>query len=134
MFNQGADIVYAAAGKAGLGAIQEVRGRSGAFVIGVDSDQDALAPGKILTSVLKRIDRSVYLLSAQTARRQPHPRQFSVGLADDGVGLTDFHYTRQFIAASTFAQLKRIRAAVIAGRLHVPKTRAELTTFQRRPV
>jgi basic membrane protein A and related proteins len=134
MFNQGADIVYAAAGKAGLGAIQDVRARSGAFVIGVDSDQDALAPGKILTSVLKRIDRSVYLLSAQTAHRRPHPRQFSVGLADDGVGLTDFRYTRQFIAASTFAQLKRIRAAVIDGRLHVPKTRAELATFQRRPV
>ncbi len=134
MFNQGADIVYAAAGKAGLGAIQQVRDRPGAYVIGVDSDQDGLVPGKILTSVMKRIDRSVYLLIERTVRHEPLPHVFSVGLADGGVGLTDFRYTRQLISTATFAELDRIRAAVIAGRIVVPKTRAELATFHRTPV
>ena len=131
MFNQGADIVYAAAGKAGLGAIQQVRDRNGDYVIGVDSDQDGLAPGKILTSVLKRIDRSVFLLCERTVRHQPLPRRFAVGLADDGVGLTDFRYTRRLIAPATFARLARLRAAVIDGVLHVPKTREELASFRR---
>ena len=134
MFNQGADIVYAAAGKAGLGAIEQVRGRNDDYVIGVDSDQDGLAPGKILTSVLKRIDRSVFLLCEQTAYGRPHPRRFAVGLADDGVGLTTFRYTRRIIGATRIARLARIRSAVIAGTLHVPKTRAELATFERRPL
>jgi basic membrane protein A len=130
MFNQGADIVYAAAGKAGLGVIQQVRARPGAYAIGVDSDQDALAPGKILTSVLKRIDRSVFLLCERTVHRRPLPRVFAVGLADGGVGLTNFRYTRKLIARSTFARLDRIRTAVIDGRIHVPKTRAELAGFR----
>jgi basic membrane protein A len=134
MFNQGADIIYAAAGKSGLGAIQQVRGRPGDYIIGVDSDQDALAPGKILTSVLKRVDQSVYLLCEKTVKHQPLPRVFAVGLADNGVGLTDFRYTRQLISAATIAHLARIRAAVIDGTLHVPKTRDELATFVRRPV
>jgi basic membrane protein A len=134
MFNQGADIVYAAAGKAGLGAIQQVRNRPDAYAIGVDSDQDDLAPGKILTSVLKRVDRSVYLLSERTVHHRPLPRVFAVGLADGGVGLTTFRYTRRLIAPATFATLDRIRAAVIDGRLRVPKTREELASFRRRPV
>jgi basic membrane protein A len=134
MYNQGADIVYAAAGKSGLGAIQQVRSRPGDFVIGVDSDQDGIAPGKILTSVLKRIDRSVFLLCERTVKHEPLPRDFAVGLADGGVGLTDFRYTRKLIAPATFAELDRIRAAVIDGRIHVPRTRAELATFERRPV
>jgi basic membrane protein A len=134
MFNQGADIVYAAAGKTGLGAIQQARDRKGAFVIGVDSDQDSIAPGKILTSVLKRIDRSVYLLCAQTARHESHPRLFSLGLADGAVGLTNFRYTRRLIAPSTFARLERVRQAVIAGVIHVPSNRAELSTFRRMPL
>jgi basic membrane protein A len=130
MFNQGADIVYAAAGKAGLGAIQQVRARNGVYAIGVDSDQDALAPGKILTSVLKRIDRSVFLLCARTVHHQPLPRVFAVGLADGGVGLTNFRYTRKLIAPATFDRLDRIRAAVIDGRIRVPKTRPELAAFR----
>jgi basic membrane protein A len=134
MFNQGADIVYAAAGKSGLGAIQEVRSRPGDFVIGVDSDQDAIAPGKILTSVLKRVDRSVFLLCEKTVNHQPLPRVFAVGLADGGVGLTDFTYTRHLIAPATFAELARVKAAVIDGRIHVPKTRAELADFVRVPL
>jgi basic membrane protein A len=134
MFNQGADIVYAAAGKAGLGTIQQVRERPNAYAIGVDSDQDGLAPGKILTSVLKRIDRSVFLLCERTVRHEPLPHVFAVGLADGGVGLTDFRYTRKLIAPATFATLDRIRGAVIDGRIRVPKTRAELATFERVPL
>jgi basic membrane protein A and related proteins len=134
MFNQGADIVFTAAGKAGLGAIQQVRERTGDFVIGVDSDQDALAPGKVLTSVQNRIDRSIYLLSAMAAQHRPMPRVFSVGVADGGVSLTDFRYTHRLIAPATFAELARIRAAMIAGKLHVPQTSAELAAFTRVPL
>ena len=70
-FDQGADIIYVAAGKAGLGAIDQVKRRDGAFVIGVDSDQDAIAPGKILTSMIKRVDIGVFRVSQQAVAHKP---------------------------------------------------------------
>jgi basic membrane protein A len=126
LFNQGADIVYAAAGKAGLGAMQEVRNRRGVYAIGVDSDQDGLVPGKVLTSVLKRIDNSVLLLARLTARRRPRPQRFALGLKEGGVGLTSFRYTRHIVTDTMIARLNRITAAIVAGRIIVPSTRDEL--------
>ena len=52
---QGADIVYAAAGATGLGVLQAAAD-AGKFGIGVDSNQNSLLPGKVLTSMLKRVD------------------------------------------------------------------------------
>ena len=131
LYNQGADIVYAAAGKAGLGAIEEVRRRRGVYVIGVDSDQDGLAPGKILTSVLKRIDNSVLLLARLTKLRRPRPQRLALGLKEGGVGLTGFRYTRNVVTPAMIARIDRITAAVIDGRIAVPATRDELAAFRR---
>ena len=133
LFNGGATIVYTAAGKVGLGSIEQVRERSGDFLIGVDSDQDGIAPGKILTSVLKRIDRSVYVVSALAAKHQPRPRRLSLGLAEGAVGLTDFRYTRRLIPSAALARLARLKAAVISGKIVVPRTPQELARFKPGP-
>lgn len=131
LYDAHADIIYTAAGKAGLGAIDQVRTRSGAYVIGVDSDQDALVPGKILTSVLKRIDVSVFALCELAAAHKPRPRRLVLGLREGGVSLTDFTYTRAVVTPATIATLDRLRRAVIDGRIVVPQTRAELAAFRR---
>jgi basic membrane protein A len=131
MYGQGADIVYAAAGKAGLGTLQEVRERPDAYAIGVDQDQDALIPGKILTSVLKRIDNSVLLLAQLTARHLPRPAHLALGLKERGVGLTDFRYSKAVITPAIVARLNRLSADVIAGRIAVPATRAALAAYVR---
>jgi basic membrane protein A len=130
LYGQGADIVYAAAGKAGLGAIGEVRSRSGVFAIGVDADQDGLAPGKILTSVIKRIDNSVVLLATLAAQRRPRPAVLALGLKEHGVGLTDFQYTRNVVTAAMIERLDALTRAVSAGRVVVPQTRAALAAFR----
>jgi basic membrane protein A len=57
--SQGADIVYAAAGGTGLGVLQTAADE-GILSIGVDSNQNHLQPGKVLTSMLKRVDVAVY--------------------------------------------------------------------------
>jgi basic membrane protein A len=59
-FDKGADIVYAAAGASGLGVIQAAKD-GGKMSIGVDSNQNYIAPGSVLTSVLKRVDNTVYV-------------------------------------------------------------------------
>jgi len=132
MYDGRADIVFAAAGRAGLGTMQQVRGRNGVYAIGVDADQDALVPGKVLTSVLKRIDVSVYRIAALAAARRPRPRVLSLGLREEGVGLTDFTYTRDVVTPAMIAQLARLRAAIVDGRIVVPTTHEALGAF--RPV
>jgi basic membrane protein A len=134
MFDDGADIVYTAAGKAGLGAIQLVRQRKNDFVIGVNSDQDALAPGKILTSMLKRVDVSVYKIAELAAAHKTRPTRLELGVRENGVGLTDFRYTRNVVTPAMIARLARIKAAIIDGRIVVPKTDADAAAFKRVPL
>jgi basic membrane protein A len=133
-FSEGADIIYVAAGKAGLGAIDQVKERSGAFIIGVDSDQDAIAPGKILTSMVKRVDIGVFRVSQQAAAHKPRPVHLTLGLKEGGVGLTDFTYTKSVVTPAKLAVLAKLRAAIIGGKLVAPSTREELASFKRIPL
>ncbi len=131
LFDQNADIIYVAAGKAGLGAIDQVKRRNGAYVIGVDSDQDAIAPGKILTSMVKRVDIGVFRVSERAVARKPRPARLTLGLKEGGVGLTDFIYTKSVVTPPKIALLKTLKAAIIAGKIKVPSTREELTSYKR---
>src|SRR6202163_4452165 len=133
-FSEGADIIYVAAGKAGLGAIDQVKERSGAFIIGVDSDQDAMVPGKILTSMVKRVDIGVFRVSQQAAAHKPRPAHLTLGLEVGGVGLTDFKYTKSVVTPAKLAVLAKLRAAIIGGTLVAPSTREELASFKRIPL
>jgi basic membrane protein A len=130
LYDQGADIVYAAAGKCGLGAIDEAQARpAGYFVIGVDSDQDAIAPGKVLTSALKHVDHAVLALAAD-ASRQAYPRGTLVfGLKEGGVGLTEMKYTRRFLPAGALAIEKAYEKLIMSGKLVVPSTLVQLKAF-----
>ncbi|MBC2836357.1 BMP family lipoprotein [Paragemmobacter straminiformis] len=56
---QGADVIYAAAGGTGVGVLQAAADE-GILGIGVDSNQNGMHPGKILTSMMKRVDVAVY--------------------------------------------------------------------------
>ena len=58
MFDAGANVVYQVAGGTGLGVIQAAK-EAGHFAIGVDTDQDGIAPGSVLTSMVKRTDVAV---------------------------------------------------------------------------
>ncbi len=57
--SQGADVVYAAAGGTGVGVLQTAADE-GILSVGVDSNQNYLHPGKVLTSMMKRVDNAVY--------------------------------------------------------------------------
>jgi len=133
LYDQGADIIYVAAGKAGLGAIDQVKTRPGDYVIGVDADQDGIAPGKVLTSMVKRVDVGVYRVIAQAAAHKPRPHALVLGLKEGGVGLTNFTYTRSVVTPAKIAVLALLKAAIVGGRLQVPSTREELASFKHSP-
>ena len=81
--SQGADVIYAAAGGTGVGVLQTAADE-GILSIGVDSNQNHLHPGKVLTSMLKRVDVAVY--DAMKAGADVETGVFNMGLGERGVG------------------------------------------------
>jgi basic membrane protein A and related proteins len=134
LFGQQADIIYAAAGKAGLGTIDLVKTKPNAYVIGVDSDQDALAPGKILTSMVKHVDVAVLRLAREAAAGRPPSGHVILGLRENAVGLTGFAYTRSALTPAQFHTIDLLRTAIIAGKIVPPTTRDELARFHPVPL
>jgi basic membrane protein A len=130
MYDGGADIIYIAAGKSGIGALEETRARPQAYAIGVDSDEDGLIPGKILTSMVKHVDVAVYTISADAQAHKLPAGPIEFGLKNDGVGLTDFKYTKGLIGSANLARVERLRRAIIAGKIVPPQTREELAAFK----
>jgi basic membrane protein A and related proteins len=129
LFNDGVDIIYTAAGKVGLGSIDAVKSRDGDYIIGVDSNQDDLAPGKILTSMVKKVDVAVFDVAQALAKHKPMSGHVEFGLKDGAIGLTDFAYTKNAIGRANIARLAKIEAAIIGGRILPPSSRAQLATF-----
>ena len=130
LLDQHADVIYAAAGKGGLGAIAAINEHPGAYLIGVDSNQDAMLPGRILTSMVKRVDVGVLTIARDAASQKPPDGHVELGLKDGAVGLTDFRYTKNALSAAQFHTLDVLRNAIIAGTIVPPTTREELATFK----
>jgi basic membrane protein A len=118
-FDRGADVVFAAAGATGLGVLQAARDR-GRLAIGVDSNQNHLYPGSILTSMIKRVDLAVY--EAFRGARDGTWRAGSrvLGVAEGGVGYALDQHNRSLITPEMERRLEEARAAIVAGRITVP--------------
>lgn len=131
LFNDGADIIYTAAGKVGLGAIDAARSRpAGNYIIGVDNNQDAMAPGRILTSMVKHVDVAVYDIAKGIQDRKPLHGHVVLGLQDGGISLTDFRYTRGTVTPQDLQRLHRLQIAIESGRITVPSTREALAAWK----
>ena len=130
LYDGGADVLYVAAGKSALGAIDETRARPGVYAIVVDSDQDALAPGKVLASVLERVDVAVFDIAEETQSQKLPAGRIDFGLANGGVALTTFAFTKKAIGAARLERLARLREAVIEHKIVPPSTRDALAAFK----
>ena len=96
-YDQGVSIIANAASRTGLGLFEAAIER-GRFVVGVDMDQYHLAPGHVLTSMLKHIDVGVYTVIESLVRNQFRGGEFIyMDLAANGVGLTDFSTMRRHL-------------------------------------
>ena len=98
LLGQRADVLLQLAGNSGLGVIEAVRESSPpSWAIGADLDQDDLAPGRILVSILKRIDNAVFeaIRDARAGRLRPGHRW--IGIAEGATGLSDMRHTRDHI-------------------------------------
>ena len=119
MFEDGADIIYQVAGGTGIGIIEAAKG-AGRYAIGVDTDQDGLAPGNVLTSVLKRVDVAVEdVVKRYGSGDFAGGNVIMYGLVENGVGLSAMTHTKDVIPASYLSAVEEMRAAIIAGDIDV---------------
>ena len=98
--DQGADVVYAAAGATGQGVLKAAAD-AGKLGIGVNSDQDNLFPGKILTSMMKRVDIATYNTFKSAKDGDWKPGMQVLGLKEGGVGYADDEWNKVDFDART---------------------------------
>jgi basic membrane protein A len=112
-FAKGADVVFAAAGGTGIGVYQAAKD-SGKLAIGVDSNQNYLQPGTMLTSMLKRVDVAVL-----NASKNFKAGSTNLGLKEDGVGYALDAFNAKLVTADMKKKVEAAKAAIISGKIKV---------------
>ncbi len=115
--SEGADVIYAAAGGTGVGVLQTAADE-GILSIGVDSNQNHLHPGKVLTSMLKRVDVAVYEAMKAGADLETGTSMV-LGLAEDGVGYAMDDNNAALITDDMRAAAEDARQKIIDGEIDV---------------
>lgn len=116
--DRGADVIYHAAGGTGIGVLRAVAD-AGKLGIGVDSNQNALQPGRVLTSMLKRVDVAAYnsFLAAKNGTWQPGVSV--LGLKEDGIAWALDDNNKELITPEMKEAADKARAEIISGTVKV---------------
>ncbi len=114
--SQGADVIYAAAGGTGIGVLQAAAD-AGVLSIGVDSNQNYLQPGKVLTSMLKRVDNAVYDAFKSGADLETGINVMD--LAAGGVGYAMDEHNAALVSPEMQAAVEAAAAKIISGEIVV---------------
>ncbi len=117
-YARGVDVIFHAAGPSGLGVIQAAKDRK-AYAIGVDSNQNGIAPGRVLTSMLKRVDVAVYNAMRDAYLGQWTPGHQVLGLAEGGVDYAVDANNDDILTEAMRAAMDAARAKIVAGDLVV---------------
>ena len=117
-FGQGADVVYAAAGATGLGVLQAAADK-GKLSIGVDSNQNYLHPGSVLTSMMKRVDVAVHDAFAKAKDGSWQAGTQALGLKEQGVDYALDDNNRAVLPPDMQAKIDEAKKSIIDGTLVV---------------
>ncbi|RKX38025.1 MAG: BMP family ABC transporter substrate-binding protein [Thermotogae bacterium] len=152
-FAQGADIVFHAAGACGNGVIEAAKekflgllgsnelnlkdvidyyreNKKGFFAMGVDVDQDYMAPGAVLCSATKGISAAAYYGVMWAWEGTFEGGLKVLGLKEDGAGVSPMKYTKGMIPNKVIAELEYIRGLIEKGEIVIPDTEDKLKAFQ----
>jgi basic membrane protein A len=115
---RGADVIYHAAGGTGVGVLRAAAD-AGKLGIGVDSNQNGLHPGKVLTSMLKRVDNATYKTFADAKAGTWAPGVSVLGLKEKGVGYALDDNNKALVTADMQAAADKAAADIISGAIQV---------------
>src|SRR5438874_4495090 len=122
---KGADVIFTAAGNSGLGAFDAVEqagkldGRATHFVIGVDSNQNMVKPGFVLTSMVKRVDNAVYSIVQDVVNGKFQAGFHVYGLDKDGVGYAMDENNKDLVTPEMIQQVEEAKKKIINGEIKV---------------
>ncbi|HEX8633316.1 MAG TPA: BMP family ABC transporter substrate-binding protein [Pyrinomonadaceae bacterium] len=129
---KGADVIFTAAGNSGLGAFDAVEqagkgadGRATHFVIGVDSNQNMVKPGYVLTSMVKRVDNAVYDIINDVKNKRFQGGVHVFGLDKDGVAFSLDENNQPLIDPSILQEVESARQKIIRGEIQVTDAMAK---------
>ena len=120
--NQGADVIFHTAGQTGNGLFEAIQELDNVYAIGVDSNQDYIVEGKVLTTAEKHLQ----VVAEERIEKRINGTFIACvnldDLANDGFVLTDMEFTKDLIGAERLAKLDEIKAGIIDGSIHVTDT------------
>ena len=122
-FDRGVDVVFHAAGGTGMGVLQAAKDKS-KLGIGVDSNQNHLFPGFVLTSMLKRVDNAVYDLFMAGKNGTWKPGIVTMGLKEGGVDWALDANNRKLISKDMETKINQAKKDIISGKVKVVDYRA----------
>lgn len=129
---QGADVIFTAAGNSGLGAFDAVEqygknaeGEANRFVIGVDSNQNGVKPGFVLTSMVKRVDNAVYDVVKEVLENRFQGGFHVFGLDKDGVAYAMDDFNKALISPEVLQRVEEAKAKIVAGEIKVTDAMAK---------
>jgi basic membrane protein A len=129
---QGADVIFTAAGNSGLGAFDAVeqfgkneQGEANKFVIGVDSNQNMVKPGFVLTSMVKRVDNAVYDAVKEVLSGKFEGGFHVFGLDKDGVAYAMDENNKALIPEDVLRRVEEARGRIVAGEIKVTDAMAK---------
>ena len=128
---KGADVIFTAAGNSGLGVFDAVEqqgkqnGRATHFVIGVDSNQNMVKPGFVLTSMVKRVDNVVYDIVTDVVNHRFSTGVHVFGLDKDGVAYAVDDNNKSLIPPEVIQKTEEAKAKIVAGEIKVTDAMAK---------
>ncbi len=130
--DKGADVIFTAAGNSGLGAFDAVeqfgknaQGEANKFVIGVDSNQNMVKPGYVLTSMVKRVDNSVYDVVKEVLSGKFEGGFHVFGLDKEGVGYAMDQYNQNLIPPDVLKKVDEAQTKIVSGEIKVTDAMAK---------
>jgi basic membrane protein A len=130
--SKGADVIFTAAGNSGLGVFDAVEqygkdetGRAKKFVIGVDSNQNMVKPGFVLTSMVKRVDNAVYTIVEDVVNKRFKGGFHVYGLDADGVAYALDQYNKALIPQEVIQEAEAAKQKITEGQIKVTDAMAQ---------
>lgn len=124
IIQNGADIVFNAAGLTGVGGINACK-EAGVYAIGVDVDQNFVQPDTVLTSAMKGISRSVYLAVEEVKNGTAKGGDLVLGINEDAVGIAPYHEHEAMIPQAVKDKVAQVVKDMKAGKITIHTTKAD---------
>ena len=118
LIKKGADIIYHASGASGSGVFQAAK-ENNVYAIGVDSNQDGVEKGTVLTSMIKNVDKAVFSKVKEVLEGNFASGIHLYGIKEDGVGTTEFEFTKDIIGQENIDKIKEITKDIVEGKIVV---------------